>query len=670
MIKKMNIRGQTALILILLTAAALVFLAITLNWGRIAQTKALITVAADQSASALASNAASYGEMQKQTYLQNTNKLTETTSILLAIIMIVIAVIITILCWGTCAGVTAGIVLHSILVASIVMSVTNLALQLAVVQPGITSMWNKLQKNQPIPQQFYEEGISTALQGAVGDQVNITDYFDWNANGIYGSANNLPNDIVGRFAVFYNDRLKMLNQPPNPSVLFFYNQLSELMNGESCDQNETDYASDPGSVVLNPACTKINASDTYCINNPTDPACEEEIPNVFQLNDTCADSNPASPTYNPYCDPCCQILNKPNSLNAGNPIPVRPSSCDQSAAPAQCQTNNPFGASYPLLYDPTFQNYPAGKSFLAQFGRDQQMAPFTTLTPEVMTPATATPSLEFPNGVYPYFWLMDNYSPEVDNIDPTTTPLTASQDHWCTTAVAPAVATPAGFTDLAQLSLPYTCQLQDCCVNHLLNSLTSNGSVNSSAITITLINGPVVNITSPANGSYFATGANVTFSATASEAGGTIQTISLYIGNSLAQQCASSPCSTTAAAPAAGSYSIYATALDANGNSAQSSTIAINVVDPPTVSITVPGTLTAGSSVSLTATASTSAPGDSISSVAYYNGAALIASTTTGPSYSVSWTVPASGTKYNLTAVATDAYGITATSTVVTGTVP
>ena len=69
------------------------------------------------------------------------------------------------------------------------MSVVTLVLQLVVINPMITSLWNNMEKNWPIQQQFYEGGISTALQGAVTDQVNITDYFDSNANGVFGSAN-------------------------------------------------------------------------------------------------------------------------------------------------------------------------------------------------------------------------------------------------------------------------------------------------------------------------------------------------------------------------------------------------------------------------------------------------------------------------------------------------
>jgi hypothetical protein len=587
-----NKKGQTALILILLTAVALVFLAITLNWGRIAQTKALLTIAADQTASLLASDAASYGEMWKQTYLGNHNRKSNIDyQIILDIILVVIAIIITITTYGGAYGLAA---------VALAMLVANLVLQLAVIQPGMEKMWNKQMQDQPIYQQFYEGGITQALQSIVADQVNITDYFDSNSNGIFGvnwSTNPAsPNDTVNRFAFFYNERLKMLNQTTSmPQVGFFYNQLGEFVNGESCLQNAENVSQYPGVFKVNPACGCLGA---YCIQdpidpvcqmkipdtitcaqdakaascnsnvvlnsscpadcggaNPTDPACQKLIGTGFQLNDQCpANSDPNSATYNPYCDPCCQQLSVPDPLySAGNPlhsqpnISIRPSNCPQDTsaygAPAQCLTNNPYGGAasqYTLLYDPTYQNYANGKSFLAQFGRDQQMP---TSGEPPFSGGLTTQGL-FPNGIYPFFWLMKDYSPEVDTILATSS-LTASQDHWCvagktitplnsgTAVTVPSVLTPTGYVDLAQLTdlssasassfqLPYTCSGLDCCVNYLAAGISGSNVLASSInnpVTITVVGQPglVVTLNSPANGSSYTIGGSITFSATATE---------------------------------------------------------------------------------------------------------------------------------------------------------
>jgi hypothetical protein len=507
-ISKRTTLGQTALILILLTAAALIFVAITLNWGRLAQVKTLLTTAAYESVATLASEAASYGEQEKQTYLQNANYKSSLTGVLLSIIVLIISIICMFIPGlQPVAGWAMGLA-----IAGMVMTFVSIVLQLVWINPMISKLWNNLQKNQPIQQQFYEAGISAALQGAVTDQVNITDYFDWNANGVVGNnASSFPTDIVSRFAIFYTDRLKMLNQPDIPQVVFFYNQLGELMNGETCAQNAIDSCLYPGSFSLNSQCPSDCAvndpftNNKSCVETSADPACQLKIPNGFQLNDPCTDSMPGSPTYNPYCDPCCQqvsVLNPeycsvstdtkttPSSGSSSTNctgttstgascncdplvsqyVSLRPSNCDpglyDSNGNPQCQINNPYnsapGGPYPLLYDPSYQEYANNVSFLAQFGRDQQMGPFTTnLTSQGL----------FPNGIYPFFWLMKDYSPEVDNI--VSTSLQSSQSHWCTASTAPGYTAPAGFSDLAQLTLPYACSGQDCCVNGLANSVTS-----------------------------------------------------------------------------------------------------------------------------------------------------------------------------------------------------
>ena len=502
MIRKINnTRGQTALILILLTAAALILLAVTLNWGRIAQVKSVLTISSDVSASTLASDAASYGEMEKQTYLGNSNYSWRIGGVVLGIILLIAAIVLLYFCPP------AGAFMLALAIATFAMLIIDIVLQYTVVGPGMQALWNSAQKKQPVQQQFYEQGISTALGSAVMDQVNITDYFDWNANGAFGNnASRLPNDIISRFGVFYSDRLKMLNQPPIPQVVFFYNQLGELMNGETCTQNAIDNCLN-SSIPLNPQCpsdcavSNPYATKNSCTATSSDPVCQLKIPNGFQLNDACVDSNPSSPTYNPYCDPCCQpagMLNpmycSPNNSSSSTTtstssttctgllpdgttscncdplvpqyISMRPSNCDQSASPAQCLKNNPYGSTtanpYTLLYDPAYQEYSNGLSFLDQFGRDQQMGPFTT---------SLTPQGLFPNGIYSFFWLMKDYSPEVDNI--VSTNLQSSQSHWCAAATAPGYTAPAGYSDLVQLSLPYACSGQDCCVNGLANSVTS-----------------------------------------------------------------------------------------------------------------------------------------------------------------------------------------------------
>ena len=89
---------------------------------------------------------------------------------------------------------------------------------------------------------------------------------------------------------------------------------------------------------------------------------------------------------------------------------------------------------------------------------------------------------------------------------------------------------------------------------------------------------------------------------------------------------------------------------------------------PPTVALTAPlagATFTAPAAITLTATASD--PENALAKVDFYNGSTLLGSDTTAP-YSFSWSAVPVGT-YQVKAVATDANGATATSTIVSVTV-
>jgi len=651
MMRKLNsAKGQIALVMILLTAAALIFLSITLNWGRLASTKTMLTVAADQAAAMLASDAASYGEMEKQTNLQDTNQVSALSAVLMDIIMVVVAIIILII---ACVTYGAGAALYGVVAAAllVVMAIVTLVLEITVIQPGMEALWNKLQLSQPIQQQFFEGGLGQALQGVITDQVSVTDYFDSNANGHFGfTGSSTPNDVVPRFGLFYTDRLKMLNQGVRPEIAFFYNQLSEFMNGQTCAQNYADSGYPVGNqsatgVPLNPSCLDPITKNDYCyvvgssgiiskdpactqkitnlitcaqnayekvvdpsiplnancpgsnLSNPdqnncvlapsgsatnsADPSCQRLVFNAFsfQLNDPCTDSTyepGSSVPYSPYCDACCQPWAVSNTginmiKEKQTHTLLRPTSCpapsrsdptvdcvegsltfnstDPACAPAsgQCQdaTYNPYPGFYPYLYDASFQEYANGKSFLDQYGRDEQFPDNPSALPTLFGGTVSDPFLKvldpqgaFPNGIYPFFYLMLDYSPEVDNIDPTAVNLTTAQQHWCVAGAAmktgnvPAFTAPKGYADLNQLTLTgYSCKDRDCCVNFLPDSFTASPAQASAVLTITVGSGvlPTVNLTSPSGVNLTANGSDMlTISGTAFEASpGSIASVSL-----------------------------------------------------------------------------------------------------------------------------------------------
>lgn len=187
---------------------------------------------------------------------------------------------------------------------------------------------------------------------------------------------------------------------------------------------------------------------------------------------------------------------------------------------------------------------------------------------------------------------------------------------------------------------------------------------------------PVVSITSPKNGSSYSNGSNVTITATASEANGTISNISLYEGlNVFLGLSNTSPFNYIATNLVEGSYTYTAQATDTSGISVTSTPITITVVAAslpsslPVVSITSPvsgSSITAGSNLIISATASET--NGTISNVSLYNGAGVLLGSSRTSSYNYFVMAPPVGT-YIYTAQATDAKGISVTSSPTTVTV-
>ncbi len=182
---------------------------------------------------------------------------------------------------------------------------------------------------------------------------------------------------------------------------------------------------------------------------------------------------------------------------------------------------------------------------------------------------------------------------------------------------------------------------------------------------------PVVALTSPVNQSTLPAGSSITITATASEAGGTIFSVTFYNGATLLGQCNKSPYSYTWNDVPAGTYTLTAVATDFNKVSTTSGALTITVTPaPPVVAIVSPANgsiFTVGSRISLEATASEF--NGTISTVSFYNASTLLATRSmTSSSYNYNWdNVPAGG--YTLTAVATDINGVSTTSRPITVTV-
>ena len=108
----------------------------------------------------------------------------------------------------------------------------------------------------------------------------------------------------------------------------------------------------------------------------------------------------------------------------------------------------------------------------------------------------------------------------------------------------------------------------------------SNGMSTTSSIvniTVNIPGVPTVNLTSPANGTQFTTGANVSIAATATSSGATVSKVEFFQGSTLLGTATVSPYTYTWNNVAAGQYALTAKATDSNGMSTTSSIVNITV---------------------------------------------------------------------------------------------
>jgi len=179
---------------------------------------------------------------------------------------------------------------------------------------------------------------------------------------------------------------------------------------------------------------------------------------------------------------------------------------------------------------------------------------------------------------------------------------------------------------------------------------------------------PSVNLTAPVNNAVFTAPAQITLSAAASDADGTISKVEFYQGSTLLGSSTSAPYSFNWLNVATGTYSLTGKAYD-NLNAVTTSTavtVTVNTAtnNPPTASITSPAnnaSFTAPAQITINASAS-DADG-TISKVEFYQGSTLLGTDTSSP-YSFSWANVAAGS-YALTVKSYDNLDAVGTSAVV-----
>jgi hypothetical protein len=201
---------------------------------------------------------------------------------------------------------------------------------------------------------------------------------------------------------------------------------------------------------------------------------------------------------------------------------------------------------------------------------------------------------------------------------------------------------------------------------------TNGVSATSAAVSVTAVSATSVSLSAPANNSAATVGlpTNLTASA-AAIAGSTITSVSFFDGATLIATVGSAPFTTAWIPGIAGASTITAQATDSNGTTVTSLPITINVANsPPAIALTAPAigsVVTAGTAVTISATATPGSGGAVVSQVQFLAGATVVATLPGTPginNYSASWTPGAAG-NFSLTARVTDSNGGTTTSTAV-----
>ena len=188
---------------------------------------------------------------------------------------------------------------------------------------------------------------------------------------------------------------------------------------------------------------------------------------------------------------------------------------------------------------------------------------------------------------------------------------------------------------------------------------TSAASAASNSITPSAP--PTVSLTSPVAHAVSIAPGSFALTANASSPSSTVAKVEFYAGTTLLGTATAAPYTFNWTNVPAGTYSLTAKATDALGTTATSAAISVTSDQVPTVTLTTPAPgaqITSPSSYVLTATASSVT--STIAKVDFYNGTSLLGTATAAP-YSFTWSNVPVGS-YTLTAVATDALGISTTS--------
>lgn len=363
--KRKNRRGQASVVLMLIIMVALVFYAVSLNLGKVSTSKTNVTVASNTAASLLASQMASYGQkLFKETMGGKFKRCSTNWLGVLGVIIAIVAVIITA---GSASPAVAA--MFPMAVAGLALSTVSLVLQVTVIQPGLTSMWNKMLSNLTMKDSMLESALQTALFKAVDDAVQVPDLHDLDADFIYGEKDGVYQDYISRLGYYYDKRVRKAIRAVDTSfVEDFLSRLRVFVYG-----GDLFALSDPGEGL---GMCNYDPNTNQNINSFCNPCCQAyKSSNMFYdpTSPVCAD--PSSLIFDPLDNRCFPFVNfNPEGCDC-----FKLGRCSEDAeigVSISCWNPdfNPYVTGNPVnafIYDRHFQDPENQRlSFLEQYGQD------------------------------------------------------------------------------------------------------------------------------------------------------------------------------------------------------------------------------------------------------------------------------------------------------------
>ncbi|MDO8303725.1 MAG: hypothetical protein Q7T18_10830, partial [Sedimentisphaerales bacterium] len=329
-----------AVAILFIVAIALIFYAVTINIGRVAQIKAVVTASSNLAAAQLGSSAASWAQQLMQTHLAGNFKKCGLTGAFAALVGVFLAVVGLLLAIFTGGGSLA------LCIIGIVMASASLIIEAGPITTATTNAWNKqLWEIMDSDEVYVEQALQTALQNAATDGGKaglIDDYTDLDGDRRFiGSTVGDGKDEVSRFAYLYQKRIHDMsaNGSQHVAALDYIDRLTEFL---------------------------FAGADGLGITDKPGVHCSPTVGDEFVIGN---DNPPLVPSQ---CNPCC-VPEEAEGETLRSPL------CDTPGyefSYATCGAATPY-PGYPDVFDRAYEdpwnNY---RSFREQVGHDDEHVGF------------------------------------------------------------------------------------------------------------------------------------------------------------------------------------------------------------------------------------------------------------------------------------------------------